>query len=193
MSPTRIHTDNEKNTMMTFIKGHAPSYTKKGKDHHQYKHGYGSAKNKNPLYQKWASMKRRCLNKNEKAYPRYGGAGVTISDEWMDFENFRRDMEPSFKKGLSLDRIDNNKGYSKENCRWIPLSQQSRNRRVVDLYEYEGKQLTTRELAEIIGIRAETMRARLKKWNWSIERAMAKKIKCPIPRNPALYCNITRL
>lgn len=94
-------------------------------------HGMGSTKNRNPLYMKWSSMKRRCLNKNDKSYTRYGGKGVIISPSWMDFVNFHRDMSPTYFKGASIDHIDNNKGYSKENCRWIPLNKQQRNRRIV--------------------------------------------------------------
>jgi hypothetical protein len=82
-------------------------------------------------YYRWTDMKTRCLNKNSTSYPRYGGNGVIICDRWIhSFENFLEDMGEC-KKGMTLDRIDNDKGYSKENCRWVPKSAQSRNRKCV--------------------------------------------------------------
>lgn len=148
------------------------SYTKIGKEHFNYRHGmYGTL-----IYKKWMAMKRRCLNKNEKCYPRYGGRGITISKNWLDFIGFYKDMGASFVEGMSLERIDNNGNYCKENCKWIPLAEQARNKRSVTLYEYGGRKMSIPEWAKITGIKEDTLFARLKKYGWSVERALTTKI-----------------
>lgn len=86
-------------------------------------------KQRKATYQCFMDMKQRCQNQNHKYYASYGGRGIDVSDSWQSFENFVDDMglKPD---GLSLDRIDNNKGYSKENCRWATKAQQARNTRM---------------------------------------------------------------
>lgn len=147
-------------------------YNKSGTDHWHYKHGQASIGNQSPLYKKWMAMKRRCLNKNEKAYPRYGGRGIKICDEWLDFQNFDRDMGNTFIKGLSLERIDNNGNYEPSNCKWIPLKDQAKNKSNVVLYEYKGRKQSIVDWGKEVGIKSETLRARLKKYGWSIEKSL---------------------
>lgn len=80
-------------------------------------------------YRAWASMKRRCLNPNTRYYERYGGRGITVCERWMSFKNFIQDMGPKPSPDLTLDRTDNNRGYSLDNCRWATRTVQQANRR----------------------------------------------------------------
>ena len=81
------------------------------------------------LYATWAGMMQRCYNEKSPAYPHYGGRGIKVCERWHDPWNFFEDMHPTFVEGLSIDRIDNDNGYSKDNCRWATWSQQVGNRR----------------------------------------------------------------
>ena len=80
-------------------------------------------------YRCWAHAKDRCRNSSCKNYSDYGGRGICFTEAWELFEDFWKDMGTSYFVGASLDREDVNKGYCKENCRWIPVEQQPRNQR----------------------------------------------------------------
>lgn len=82
------------------------------------------------LYATWKNMMDRCYNKDNKRYINYGSRGILVCDEWKnDFAKFINDMYPSYKEGLSIDRKDNDLGYSKDNCRWTTNEVQARNKR----------------------------------------------------------------
>lgn len=88
-----------------------------------------------PTYYTWAGMLARCRNKNDPAYPRYGGRGIEVCDRWSGdegFKNFLTDMGER-PNGLSLDRVDNSKGYLPENCRWATAKEQAGNTRNINL------------------------------------------------------------
>lgn len=84
------------------------------------------------LYSTHGNMMARCYNKNRHDYERYGGRGISVTNRWHNVINFIDDMDHSFKGGLSLDRIDNNGDYNKNNCRWATIQQQNCNTRFHD-------------------------------------------------------------
>ena len=92
------------------------------------------------LYRVWSNMKTRCLIKNNGyAYSRYGGRGITICDEWLNFDGFAVwALSSGYSSDLTIDRIDNNKGYSPDNCRWVPMSVQNKNRSSTHFVTIDG-------------------------------------------------------
>lgn len=115
------------------------------------------------LYRVWASMKSRCNNPNEFNYPNYGGRGITVCNSWLDFRGFIADMEDSYKEGLSLDRIDNNKGYFKENCRWTTSKEQSLNTRKAIQYKYKNQLVSQNTLTKILNVHKSVIVKKLQK------------------------------
>lgn len=132
------------------------------------------------LYKSWSNMKTRCLNKNNYNYKSYGGRGITICDKWLTFSGFLEDMQNSYKEGLTVDRIDNNGNYCKENCRWATAKEQANNTRNIDRakkYEYKGVKKRVSELAIEFGIKRTTLDMRLRKYKWSINKSLTYKIQ----------------
>lgn len=80
------------------------------------------------IYQIWGDMKARCDNQDHKSYHRYGGRGISYQNSWKEFSGFVKDMEEGYCENLTLERIDPNKGYFKENCKWTTKTKQARNR-----------------------------------------------------------------
>ena len=90
------------------------------------------------LYSTWSSMLARTSNRSHPRWDSYGGRGITVCEEWKDAHTFYNDMFPSYVKGLSLDRIDNDKGYYPENCRWTDQTTQSINTRLIQANNKSG-------------------------------------------------------
>lgn len=122
------------------------------------------------MYQSWYDMKRRCLNKEYRLYPLYGGRGITIDEKWLSFENFYNDMQSNFRAGLTLDRIDNNKGYYKNNTRWANMKTQANNRRSNKIIFYKGFTKTLEQWINDLGLKSSTVRQRLYVYKWDIEK-----------------------
>ena len=103
------------------------------------------------LYHIWASMKQRCNNKKCKAFKNYGNRNIKICDEWLsDFMNFYNwAMSNGYSEYLTIDRIDNNKGYSPENCRWTNSIEQNNNKRNIIKIWFKNKYYTLRDIANI--------------------------------------------
>lgn len=130
-------------------------------------------------YLAWAAMKQRCLNPDNKSFRIYGGRGITVCDSWLLFENFYADMGDA-PEGMSLDRIDNDRGYSPENCRWATVKVQSNNRRTSRVIEYMGASKTLTQWASEFGLSPISLTSRLK-LGWDIHTALTK----PIDRRKA--------
>lgn len=106
------------------------------------------------LYGVWHSMKNRCYNCNYRPYKNYGARGIVVCEQWKyNYQSFQDwALSHGYKKGLSLDRIDNNGNYCPDNCRWTDVKTQSQNRRTTKFLTYDGKTLCLQEWAERIGI-----------------------------------------
>lgn len=112
---------------------------------------------KQRLRVKLCDIKRRCYNKTNMFYKDYGARGITVCDEWLDkeygHENFRKwAMISGYKNGLSIDRINNNLGYSPNNCRWATAKQQANNRRTNNLLTINNVTKTVTEWADKISL-----------------------------------------
>lgn len=131
---------------------------------------------KNPERHAWFDLIDRCNNPFNKSYKNYGGRGIRVSKEWMDYSNFIRDMgtRPSAKH--SIDRIDVNLGYCKDNCRWATQLQQQRNRRNNVKIEFRGVLITLSEAEEVCGIDQSIIGCRIKK-GWPVKEAMETPVR----------------
>lgn len=128
---------------------------------------------KSNLYFVFQAMKQRCYNKSNLGYSEYGGRGITICDEWLtNPESFYTwAIENGYKRGLSIDRIDNNKGYSPENCRWATQEQQQKNKRTNLSLTYKGKTCCASEWSDLYKVPRRKVYWRLSK-GWSFEEAL---------------------
>jgi hypothetical protein len=129
---------------------------------------------RSPTHSSWSSMKDRCFNKNSPAYYAYGGRGITVCCRWKNsFKRFVEDMGVRPSINHSIDRIDNNKGYSKNNCRWATKKEQQRNKyntyhqdvlKIIDMISehenitYKAAKLRLRKVVKWVMIQNQQMR-----------------------------------
>lgn len=116
----------------------------------------------------WRAMKARCNNPNVTQYGDYGGRGIRVCKEWQSFAGFEKDMLSSYKQGLTLDRIDNNEGYSKKNCRWTTWNEQGKNKR--NSVFLKGKTLS--EWAKLLRVRRGTLAQRYYVYKWPVDKVL---------------------
>lgn len=134
-----------------------------------------------PAYRSWHSMQQRCTDPRKHNYHRYGGRGISVCQRWMDsFEAFLEDMGEK-PAGLTIERIDNDKGYSKSNCRWATAKEQARNRQNSVFVTYQGETLCLGEWAERTGIALSTLHKRFR-LGWSAERAFTTPVNVNMRR-----------
>lgn len=132
----------------------------------------------NSIYRK---MKARCLNPNNPRYSDYGGRNIQICSEWIGKDGFKNFAEWAYKNGysdaLTIDRIDNNKGYSPDNCRWADAKTQNRNTRRNHLLMIDGVTKTMAEWSEISGVPYTVLIQRINKLKWNPKRAITEEVK----------------
>jgi len=131
------------------------------------KHGLSNSR----IYHIWEGLKRRCLNPNHEAYQRYKGM---LCEEWLDFNTFYKDVGDPPSPKHSLDRVDNNKGYYKENVRWATKIEQARNTSTNRILKFKGKTQCVAAWAEELGVSAAVIHSRLKKMS------VAKALTIPV-------------
>ncbi len=125
-----------------------------------FKHGQAYHKNRTKIYNVWVSMRSRCKNPNDLQYSDYGGRGIKVCEEWNDFSVFYSDMgDPPLNH--EIDRIDNNSGYSKQNCRWVTRQENCNNKRNNRFFMIDGKKVYKQQLIKILGISKDSLRWRL--------------------------------
>ena len=127
------------------------------------------------LYRVWIGMKTRCYNPKAGNYKYYGAKGVSICEEWIGDDGYRNfkswALKNGYKNELTIDRKDNNKSYSPDNCRWVTQKEQARNTSQVKMLEYKGEVRSIPEWAENVGISTECLKQRIKN-GWSIEKCI---------------------
>ncbi len=123
-------------------------------------------------YYAWRSMRNRCSNPKNHAWHYYGGRGISVCAEWEnDYDQFFADMGEC-PDGMSLDRIDNEKGYSKQNCRWASNKEQANNRRITVFLEINGNQVTLSDAAAMTGLKKNTLWSRIKVRKMPLDKAL---------------------
>lgn len=129
-------------------------------------------------YRTWKAMRWRCSPKNPHRN-RYFDRGITVCDRWNDFNLFLEDMGTRPSAEYSLDRIDNERGYSPENCRWATRIQQTNNTGRTNYVIHNGAKIVLMDIVRETGIHPETIRNRLRR-GWDYERIIMSPLK---PRN----------
>jgi len=143
---------------------------------HEITKTHGGTKTR--LYHIWASMRQRCTNPNNHAFKDYGGRGIYVCADWQRFDTFRAwALANGYRDDLSIDRIDNNKGYEPENCRWASNSEQSNNQRSNVLITFRGVTKTRSQWAHDLGINPTVLRDRLDRYGWTVERALTEDLR----------------
>ena len=128
------------------------------------------------LHKIWCGINNRC-DPNHKNSERYGKRGITICEEWSRFENFRDwALANGYADNLTIERIDVDGDYCPNNCKWIELIKQARNRTTTKWVEYQGRKVSLAEASELAGLPYKTVHLRIKK-GWSVERALSEPLR----------------
>ena len=138
---------------------------------------HGMTRGNKNLHWVWAAMIQRCENANSKDYPVYGGRGISVCPEWRnDFGVFAKwAIGNGYAPKMTIDRTDNNAGYTPKNCAWRTIKDQMRNQSKTVFVEWKGEKRSLQEWSDITGISDKTLRGRIISRGWDIDRAMTLK------------------
>ena len=140
------------------------------------------------LNRAYRNMKARCYNPNVESYCNYGARGITVCEEWLNSKMIKTNhgtqslgwlsfkewaMKNGYNDNLTIDRIDNNKGYSPENCRWVDRKVQANNRNFCRYITYKGKTQNLKQWCEELNLNYKAVHRRIKVLHWSIEKALS--------------------
>ncbi|MFI2856871.1 hypothetical protein ACH6EH_06995 [Paenibacillus sp. JSM ZJ436] len=132
------------------------------------------------IYKIYRGMMMRCFDENSQSYQGYGGRGISVCSEWADTDGFMSfynwSMENGYDETLTIDRIDNERGYSPSNCRWTTREVQQNNRRGNILFTHEGETKTLAQWCKILNLKYDTIWKRIYKYNFSFEKAILHQI-----------------
>lgn len=130
------------------------------------------------IYREWTSMRNRCYCSSNTSYPRYGGRGITVCDEWKDYKAFKLwAISNGYTDELTLDRIDPNGIYEPSNCRWITAQDQCINRRNTVYVEYNGEVKPLLTFCNELNLDYQRMWNRIVKYKWDVNRAFETPIR----------------
>lgn len=136
-------------------------------------HGHSRTGAWSLTYSCWAAMIQRCTNPKNSRWDDYGGRGITVCERWLKFENFLADMGEKPDRSMSIERVDNNGNYEPTNCVWIPLSEQTRNRRPYgERFSVGGRTLTISQWSDELGVSVMGLRNRLYR-GWTVEQTFS--------------------
>ncbi len=135
------------------------------------KHKYAIIDKISSTYEMWKNIIQRCTNSNNSRYKDYGGRGIRVCEAWRSFDHFFEDMGER-PPNTSIDRIDNNKGYYKANCRWATRKEQARNTRTNKLITINGETKCLVEWCEIYQKSYHKIRQRIRTLKWNPEEAL---------------------
>lgn len=146
----------------------AGKYSYKVRGEKNRKHGESLTR----FYKIWQGILARCTNKNDTSFKHYGGRGIKVCEKWKRYDIFRNDMLASYRDDLTLERTNVNMGYCKENCIWVPFSQQGRNRRNNRRITINGITKIADDWAKEYNIKPNTIITRITKYGWDPEKAV---------------------
>lgn len=133
---------------------------------------------KTRLFKIWDNMIQRCSNEKYPRYRDYGGRGISVCDEWKEYACFSVWAKANgYSDSATIDRIDNDKGYSPDNCRWVSYEVQNNNQRSNYYITYRNSTHTLAEWAKILNINYETLKCRLRRNHWDVDKAFTTPVR----------------
>ena len=142
-----------------------------------FKHGDCLATKKSRLYEIWNNMKSRCMRPTSTAYQNYGGRGIAVCKEWLDYPTFKKwALTNGYSDNLTIDRINNDGNYEPSNCRWATLKIQGNNTRHNVVIEYNGERHSISEWADLLHIPYKTLHYRLRS-GWDVSKAFSTPLR----------------